>query len=111
MDDLSGLIQNLLQDPQTMAQVQNLASSLGLSDTVPSASPAPPADPMVSALMRAAPLLSAANQEDDATRLLAALRPLLSEVRQKKLDEAARILKLLRLLPILKESGVLQNIL
>ena len=31
--------------------------------------------------------------------------------RQKKLDEASKILKLLHLLPLLKESGVLQNIL
>ena len=68
-------------------------------------------DPMVSMLMRAAPLLSAANQEDDATRLLSALRPLLGEARRKKLDEASRILKLLHLLPLLRESGILQNIL
>lgn len=128
MDDLSAVIQNLLQDPQSVAQIQNLAQSLGLSDTASAASPenapanilqnllpAPSAngtaDPTVSALLRAAPLLSAANREDDATRLLSALRPLLSETRQKKLDEAGRILKLLRLLPLLKESGLLQNIL
>ena len=60
--------------------------------------------------LRAAPLLASANQEDDATRLLAALRPLLGEARRKKLDEAVRILKLLHLLPLLRESGILQNI-
>ena len=48
---------------------------------------------------------------NDAARLLSALRPLLNEARQKKLDEAGRILKLLRLLPLLRESGILQNIL
>lgn len=130
MDDLSGMIQNLLQDPQTMAQVQNLAKSLGLADTAPSVSspenvssanllqsllPAQaqnePQDNMVSLLLRAAPLLTTVNQEDNATRFLAALRPLLGETRQRKLDEAGRILKLLRLLPLLKESGLLQNIL
>lgn len=130
MDDLSGMIQNLLQDPQTMAQVQSLAKSLGLGDTTPSM-PSPesssalsmlqnllPAqaqnesqDNMVSLLLRAAPLLTTVNQEDNATRFLAALRPLLGETRQRKLDEAGRILKLLRLLPLLKESGLLQNIL
>ena len=66
---------------------------------------------MTAMLLRAAPLLASANREDDSTRLLAALRPLLGEARQKKLDEAAKILKLLHLLPLLKESGVLQNIL
>lgn len=68
-------------------------------------------DPMTAMLLRAAPLLASANREDDSTRLLAALRPLLGEARQKKLDEASKILKLLHLLPLLKESGVLQNIL
>ena len=68
-------------------------------------------DPMTAMLLRAAPLLANANREDDSTRLLAALRPLLGEARQKKLDEASKILKLLHLLPLLKESGVLQNIL
>ena len=66
---------------------------------------------MTALLLRTAPLLASANREDDSTRLLAALRPLLGEARQKKLDEASKILKLLHLLPLLKESGVLQNIL
>lgn len=134
MDDLSAAIRDLLQDPQSMAQIQNLAQSLGLNDAAQAQPSSPPnntgssnalqtllpaitqtqnaqSDPMISMLMRAAPLLSAANQEDDATRLLAALRPLLGEARQKKLDEASRILKLLHLLPLLRESGLLQNIL
>lgn len=126
MDDLSAAIRDLLQDPQSMAQIQNLAQSLGLNDQpstgsnaqnslqalLPAAvSPPQNADPMLSMLMRAAPLLSKVNEEDDASRLLAALRPLLSEPRQKKLDDAGRILKLLHLLPLLRESGLLQNIL
>ena len=126
MDDLSAAIQSLLQDPQSMAQIQSLAQSLGLNDAPAASAPAESAaqnallpqstqngsdQHMMSLLMRAAPLLSAANREDDATRLLSALRPLLGELRQKRLDEASRILKLLRLLPLLRESGVLQNIL
>lgn len=126
MDDLSAAIRDLLQDPQSMAQIQNLAQSLGLNDQQPAqtntqnplqallpaaVSQTQNADPTLSMLMRAAPLLSKANEEDDASRLLAALRPLLSESRQKKLDNAGRILKLLHLLPLLRESGLLQNIL
>ena len=126
MDDLSAAIRDLLQDPQSMAQIQSLAQSLGLNDTQSTqggtqnplqallpASSSPPqnTDPMLSALMRAAPLLAKASEEDDASRLLTALRPLLSEPRQKKLDDAGRILKLLHLLPLLRESGLLQNIL
>ena len=125
MDDLSAAIRDLMQDPQSMAQIQNLAQSLGLNDQTPAgtntqnplqallpvASQPQNTDPMLSMLMRAAPLLTKANEEDDASRLLAALRPLLSEPRQKKLDDAGRILKLLHLLPLLRESGLLQNIL
>ncbi len=136
MDDLSSAIRSVLNDPQSMAQIQSIMQSLGTNDTAQSAagpSPAPASGtapaatagalqsllpalggsdaPVMASLLRAAPLLATANQEDDATRLLAALRPLLGEARRKKLDEASRILKLLRLLPLLRDSGVLQNIL
>ena len=117
MEDLAAAVQSILNDPQSMAQLQSVMNSLGMN---PPQAPAPPlnllntlnnSDPMTAMLLRAAPLLASANREDDSTRLLAALRPLLGEARQKKLDEASKILKLLHLLPLLKESGVLQNIL
>ena len=134
MDDISSAIRSVLNDPQSMAQIQNIMQSLGgdgAAQSPPPAAPAPaPAQngagnalqsllpalgggdsPMMSMLLRAAPLIASANQEDDATRLLAALRPLLGAERRKKLDAASRILKLLHLLPLLRESGVLQNIL
>ena len=37
---------------------------------------------------------------------LRALRPLLSEKRAKKVDDAVRIMQLVQLLPTLKESGL-----
>ena len=136
MDDISAAIRSVLNDPQSMAQIQNIMQSLGANDAgqggqnAPGPAPAQNApngagnalqsllpalggandNPMMTMLLRAAPLLASANQEDDATRLLAALRPLLGEARRKKLDEAVRILKLLHLLPLLRESGILQNI-
>lgn len=128
MDDISAAIRSVLNDPQSMAQIQGILNSLGadsappapaqntgsaanpLSALLPAMNASQADNPMMTMLMRAAPLLTAANQEDDATRLLAALRPLLGEARRKKLDEASRILKLLHLLPLLRESGILQNI-
>ena len=107
MEDLAAAVQSILNDPQSMAQLQGVMNSLGMN---PPQAPAP-ATPPVQQKPAAAPLLASANREDDSTRLLAALRPLLGEARQKKLDEASKILKLLHLLPLLKESGVLQNIL
>jgi hypothetical protein len=61
---------------------------------------------MLQMVMKFAPLLTSFRQEDDNTRLLRALRPLLCEERQKKLDEATKLLQLIRLLPLLKGSGI-----
>lgn len=56
------------------------------------------------------PVLGALRQEDDSTRLLRALRPMLRPTRQKKLDEALKLLQLLRALPLLKQSGILGSL-
>lgn len=66
---------------------------------------------ILNTIMKIAPLLGTLNQEDDNTRLLNALRPLLKSERQKKLDEAIKIMRMLKFLPILKEQGILQGIL
>ena len=141
MDDLTQQLQKVLSDPQTMGQLQGLLSSLGGQEEKPAPAPSggpdlsallgalgggqaspPPAEspstalaglnPQALSLMaRLGPLLNQANREDDATRLLRALRPLLGEARQKKVDEAIQILQMLRLLPLLKESGVFSGLL
>ena len=107
MDDLTQQLQKVLSDPQTMGQLQGLLSSLGGQEEKPAPAPSggpdlsallgalgggqaspPPAEspstalaginPQALSLMaRLGPLLSQANREDDATRLLRALRPLL----------------------------------
>lgn len=53
-------------------------------------------------IMKVAPLISSLQQETDSTRLLRALRPMISPSRQKKLDEAIRMMQLMRILPLLK---------
>ena len=57
-----------------------------------------------------APLLGQLNREDDSTRLLMALRPLLGEERRRKIDEAVKILQLMRLLPMLRDMGGLPGL-
>ncbi len=66
---------------------------------------------MLQTVSRLAPLLGQVNREDDSTRLLRSLRPLLSASRQQKLDEAIRILQMMRLMPLLKESGLFSGLL
>ncbi len=121
MEDLGQQLQHMLSDPQSLQQLQGLLRSLGQG--TPEAPPPPAPQTALGApggagltpqalglVTKLAPLLGQASQEDDATRLLRALRPLLGEARQKKVDEAIKILQLMRLLPLLKESGLFSGL-
>ncbi|MDR1002852.1 MAG: hypothetical protein LBL82_06260 [Oscillospiraceae bacterium] len=59
---------------------------------------------MIGMIAKFAPLIGMLGEEDDNTRLLLALRPLMSEEKRRKIDQAAKILRLLKLLPLLSES-------
>lgn len=54
-----------------------------------------------------APVLSALNERDDRVDFINAMKPLLSDGRRKKADEAARIIRLLSVLPVLKDRGIM----
>ena len=109
MDNLSEKINSLLSDPGAMAQIQAMASSLGLG-----AEANPPAptknNTELAGLSALAPLITMGQQEDDSTRLLSALRPLLSAEKQDKLDKALKMLRLMRMIPFIKESGILSSL-
>lgn len=85
----------------------NISSLLGaLSSPPPSqnASNSPVLDSrMVGMIQKAMQLFSQSNPKID---FLRALRPLLSEQRAKKIDDAIRIMQLVQALPLLKESGI-----
>ena len=53
--------------------------------------------------MKLMPMLGSLKQEDDTTRLLDAMRPFLSEERRQKLDRAKRLIKVMKLMPLLKD--------
>lgn len=63
-------------------------------------------DDTMQTIMKIMPLLSSINQEDESTALLRALRPLLGKSRQKKLDEAIKIMQMMKILPLLKSRGI-----
>lgn len=54
---------------------------------------------------------NAVSHDDDRTALIKALKPLLSESRQQKADEVIKILRIIQLIPILKNSGLLNGLL
>lgn len=126
MDDLNSQINQILNDPQSMAMLQNMAKSLGFnqnqnqnqmnnSENSPkldlsqlasvfgqqnSNSSSPPLDMgMIMQVQNAMQMFSAGNKNVD---LLRSLRPLLSARRQKKIDDAIRLLQLFKMIPLLK---------
>lgn len=129
MDDLSETLNSILSDPSAMEQIKALGGMLGISPQqgaqqvspppVQPVHPQPPpaASSMTSALsgmnmpnpemlgmiMKFAPLLGKMNEENESTRLLYALRPFLSEKRRPRVDQAIRMLGMMRMLPLLKE--------
>lgn len=70
---------------------------------------APGLDPaLLTTLSRA---MAALREPDRNIQLLRALRPYLEAERQKKVDEAVKILHLMKLAPLLQESGLLSGLL
>jgi hypothetical protein len=124
MPDLQEKLNQILSNPEALKQVQSLGQQLGLTSSEPpppksvqmpiSAPPTTASPPnnllngdMMKIVSKLAPLMNSANGEDDTTRLLHSLRPFLSHERQEKLDKAEKMLRLIRLVPILKSSGLL----
>lgn len=132
MDDLTAKVQQILGSEDGMRQLQEMAKMLGLSGDgggsgggeSGAAAPGgldlgsllsgqqedpPPISP--ADLMRIGSMMQNMKQDTPGTTLLKALRPLLREERQKKVDQAVRMMRLFSLLPILQESGLLKGLL
>lgn len=125
MDDLQSKISQIMSDPEAVEQIRSLGNMLGLSQNSQNTAVSPPktSTPIsenraqnqqlsalngdtLSGIAKMMPVLSSMKQEDEATRLLSALRPFLSEEKQKKLDEAKKMLRFLKVLPLLKNGGL-----
>ena len=133
MQDLMSKLQSVLGDEQSMKQLSEIASAL--SSETPEQAPANNAQPDFSQLLKslnleqaqqtaqpAAPagngldvskllalqtIMQQANKQDKNVDLLLALRPLLKEENQAKIDRLIKIFKLFAVYPALKESGLL----
>lgn len=135
MEDMMAKIQSILSDPESMAQIGQLAKMFsaenpGEPSTEQSAAQESKAAPDLSQLMSAfsgiggqggqqaggvdlntiaalQKVMSAANQPDKNRDFLLALRPLLKEESRRKIDKLAAIFRIMSVLPALKESGLL----
>jgi hypothetical protein len=93
-----------------LGSLANLAGMLGMGG----GGPAPPTkqenggglpfDPAM--IMKLKSAFDLMNKDDPRVDLLLALKPNLSDLRQKKIDEAIQILRLLSLMPLLREQGI-----
>lgn len=109
MDDAAGKITELLSDPLALENIRKMASGLlGSAPDTPSPITETPTLPDVDIgkLMGVLGKMKQ-TQEDNRSRLLLALKPHLSERRRERVDNAVKILKILDMLPLLKESGLL----
>ena len=87
-----------------MNQLSALLGQFGLGKNQPQSPPAPAID--MNSLLQIQKAMQLFTQGNKNVDLLRSLRPLLSEQRQKKVDDAIRIMQLIQMLPMLKESGL-----
>lgn len=112
MDNISEKITDILNNPDMMKQIKGIMDSLGNESPPSKEAPSPSikepqiSSDMINSIMKLMPLISSLNQEDNNTKLLHALKPLLNERRKKRVDESIRIMQMIKLLPILKEEGI-----
>ena len=132
MDDLAQKLNDLLSSPDSMEKIQSAMAAMGLygdgggddggaspdegmADTIQSllaglsgGGKEKPAHadsgglPDLSAIAKMAPLMAGLNKEDENTALLKALRPYLHGDREKRLDDAIQMMKMMKLLPLLQ---------
>ena len=108
MDDLMDKIQEVLSDKESMEQIRQLASMLGVSpeDEAPPAKEKP-AMPELSALSAIKNLASNSAAGDKNIALLLALKPLHKDESKAKIDRIIRIFRIMALYPLIRDSGIL----
>lgn len=119
LDDITDKIQSLLSDEESMNQIKELAAMLsgGLNDQSEDFSAGTDASgdtalPSFGGIDLAAimQLLGALSSDDKDCGLLLALRPHLSEEKQKRLDKAVKLIKLYNVFMTMRESGMLSEL-
>lgn len=136
MADLESTLSGILSDPEAMSKIQDLGKSLGLTgnDSQKGSTQKAESNPLsgldlssissLSSLLGSnssqntdtsdimkkltsfLPLISRMDQEDETTALLKALRPFLSADKRRRLDDASKMLRIMRILPFIRSAGI-----
>ena len=125
MDDLMGKIQEMLSDEESMKQISELAQMFSSSDNTKTKSSESPSKPDnarselpgsigmgdfdFTKILKVKEIMHNASHDKNAEFLLA-LKPLLREERQSKVDKAVKMLKLFTVWTVLKDSGLLNDL-
>lgn len=110
-NELAERLSALLSDPDGLEQIKNMAAGLfGGNAVMPEPEPkkeeSPFGDLDIASVAKIVGMIKSKSGENEKTRLLLALKPHLSVDRQKRVDTAVKILKLLDLAPMLGELGL-----
>lgn len=117
MDDMLGKMGAILSDPESVQQLQELVQMLQQESDETHASKSESSETEegggfdMSMLLRIQELMGAMQQNDADAQLLLALRPHLKTPRQKKLDQAVKLMKLYAVFSAVRENGMLQDLL
>ncbi len=123
MADMLGKMGELRSDPESLQQLQELAQMLqqdsGAEETAQAASSQKASEDSgnadggfdMSMLLRVQELMGAMQNNDADAQLLLALRPHLKKSRQRKVDQAVKLLKLYAVFSAVKENGMLKDFL
>ncbi len=120
MDDLNERLAEILNDPESLNRVRTMAENLlGKSAQKQQESTASTPISDLGALfggsdidpVQISKIISIMSQlknraDDSRANLLLALKPLLSTPKREKVDTAIKLLKIIDLLPLLKDSGI-----
>ena len=109
MNDIMSRINELLSDEESAKQLSELAQML-VNDEKEANTEDKNADiPDLSSVLKLSSVIAEASENDRNSDLITALKPHLSEEKQKKADKAIKLLKLIAIWEIVKDSGLLQE--
>ncbi len=108
MSELQDAMRQIMSDPEAMRKVRSLGEQLGLGQSKPAEppQPPPPGGEIMTAVSKLAPLMSASKPNDETAALLNALRPFLSGEKLERLNSAQRLIRIIQIIPLIKDSGL-----
>lgn len=119
MDDIIGKINDVLSDEESRKQLSELLQMF-MSGEVNDAESGEECEtaneeqtsdmPDFSSILKLTGIMSAYSQNDKNSELLLALKPHLSEEKQKRVEKAVKILKLIAVWNVAKESGAIDEL-